>query len=75
MIVRTKKQLKKQAACLAGEIFDILKAVQSEHHYYNFTICNYYDMDSDEAEIHIRMHNTDDLMCAREQNAIKRGEL
>lgn len=70
MTIRTKEQLKKQAACLAGEIFDILKAVQSEHHSYNFTICKYIDMDSDEAEIHIRMHNTDDWEWARERNEL-----
>ena len=70
MIVRTKEQLKKQAAHLAGEIFNMLHSGNCE-----FSICNYFDEESDEADIHIRMHYTDDLNWAREQIAIKRGEL
>lgn len=70
MIIRTKEQLKKQAAHLAGEIFDILHSGNCE-----FTTGIYFDEDSDEADIHIRMHYTDDLNWAREQIAIKEGEL
>jgi len=68
--VRTKEQLKKQAAHLAGEIFDKLNSGNCE-----FTICKYFDEDDDEADILIRMHYTDDLNWIREQEAIRRGEL